>query len=213
MTEIYLARHGQTVWNTETRMQGWSDSPLTDLGRRQALALASALTETRLEGLYTSSLGRAVETAAIIRQAQSQELSLRGEDGLREIHLGPWEGLTKAEILERHPLAARHFWQFPSLYQPENAESFTQARARLVETFHRIAAAHRGGRIAIISHGVAIRLLLTYFLDLSIDKLWETPSVHQASLSLVHDSGSVRLIFTDRREHLSGLITPVQQAI
>lgn len=213
MTEIYLIRHGQTVWNTETRMQGWLDSPLTTLGQAQAMALAEALARVRLDALYTSSSGRAVATAELIAGRQPGNLSVSLDGRLREIHLGPWEGLTKSAIKRDHPEQAWAFWKAPQLYRPDRGESFPAARARLVSALSAIAAVHTGARVAVVSHGVAIQLLLTHILGLPLERLWETPTVHQASLSLIEYGERARLVFADGREHLEGLICETPQVV
>lgn len=104
---LILARHGQTEWNTVQRLQGWQNSPLTELGKRQAKAVAkriAALTQGKEVELHSSPLGRALDTAIIV----ASELNLSDEDIkqeplLKEYSYGIWEGLTLAEVRANYP--------------------------------------------------------------------------------------------------------------
>src|SRR5215211_8136133 len=106
VTAILLARHGETDWNREGRFQGWADPPLNDAGRAQAQALAERLREMPFDAVYASDLRRAFETAEIV--AASHGVPVTPDPGLREVDIGSWSGLTRAEIEERFPGAAHH---------------------------------------------------------------------------------------------------------
>src|SRR6185369_6866034 len=101
MTTILLARHGETDWNVERRVQGHSDTPLNDRGRQQACALAEELAGESIDAVYSSDLLRAHETARIV--AEQRGLGVTSIRDLRERHFGTWEGLTDEEIFERYP--------------------------------------------------------------------------------------------------------------
>src|SRR5687768_16876002 len=97
MTTLLLARHGETDWNRELRIQGSSDIALNDLGRDQARALAEELAELALDAIYSSDLRRARETAEAV--AAQHGLDVRLDPRLRERAFGSWEGLTRADIV------------------------------------------------------------------------------------------------------------------
>lgn len=102
MTRIVLVRHGQTDWNFTRRIQGSSDIPLNDVGRRQARDAADALAARHWRRVYTSPLSRAAETAAIL----AERLGLPDPEpvpGLAERAYGSAEGLTSDEVHERFP--------------------------------------------------------------------------------------------------------------
>ena len=94
-TRILLVRHGQSEWNAAGRWQGQQDPPLTDLGRRQALAAADTIGS--IEAVFASDLQRAMETATIIASTIGV-LPVLVDAGFRERCAGEWEGLTRAEI-------------------------------------------------------------------------------------------------------------------
>lgn len=125
---LFLARHGQTRWDREHRMQGQLDSPLTDDGIRQAEHLAERLCGRGITTVCSSPLGRALQTASII--VERIEAELIEIDELAELDHGDFAGMTWDEVDERYPTAReeraanRYGWAFPA------GESYAQARAR-----------------------------------------------------------------------------------
>jgi len=85
-TQLHLVRHGETVWNQEHRMQGHQDSPLSQKGVLQARQLAEHLQHINVAAIYSSSSGRAVSTAEILKRDRSCPLITH--DAFKEIHLG-----------------------------------------------------------------------------------------------------------------------------
>ncbi len=147
MTELLLVRHGETAWNAERRWQGHADPPLNERGRAQAEELAERLACERVDAVYTSDLRRARETADVL--AARLGLEPVEDSGLREVDVGEWSGLTYDEIAERWPGAER--WQVG-----EAPEAMAE---RVVAAARRIAAAHPGERVLVVSHGGPIRAL------------------------------------------------------
>ncbi len=145
-TTILLARHGETDWNREGRFQGHADPPLNDAGRAQARELAERLASTRFDAVYSSDLARAHETAEIL--AASHAVPVIADTGLREVDVGSWSGLTRSEISERFPDAEHH-----------DGETREEHLARVLSAVERIALAHPGQRLLIVSHGGSLRAL------------------------------------------------------
>jgi broad specificity phosphatase PhoE len=152
VAELILVRHGETDWNRDRRYQGHADPPLNDAGRAQARELAGTLEGMELTAIYTSDLRRAAETAEIIHAGR--DIPLWRDRGLREIDVGSWSGLTRAEIEERFPGADHH-----------DGETREAMRERVVSTVTAIAGRHDGERLLIVSHGGALRALLHHALD------------------------------------------------
>ena len=152
MTTILLARHGETDWNNEGRWQGWADPPLNEAGREQARALAEQLRSTPFDAVYSSDLRRAHETAEIV--AAPHEVPVITDRGLREIDIGSWSGLTRAEIDARFPDGSR-----------PDGETREQHLARVLATVERIARAHAGARLLVVSHGGTMRALRSHVSD------------------------------------------------
>ena len=145
-TRLLLARHGETEWNRVGRWQGHADPPLNDAGRRQAEELAEELIGDGVAAVYSSDLRRASETAHLV--AERLGLPVVEDRDLREIDVGSWSGLTRAEIEERFPDGTR-----------PDGETREQLTDRVVSAVERIADAHPGENVLVVTHGGAIRAL------------------------------------------------------
>jgi len=138
LTTILLARHGESDWNRAGRWQGHADRPLTDLGREQARALAARLAEIDLDAIYSSDLERARNTAELV--AATKGLAVTAVPELREVDVGSWSGLTRAEAEQRFPdefarwLAGREGWT--------DGETYEQLGDRIVRALRRIGDDH-----------------------------------------------------------------------
>ncbi len=104
---FYCVRHGESVYNADKRIQGQADIELSDLGRRQSIAVAEALSAYPIDAVFSSPLRRASETARPI--AKTFGLSVQTDDRLREIHAGIFQGLRWTEIEGSHPIEARQW--------------------------------------------------------------------------------------------------------
>jgi broad specificity phosphatase PhoE len=153
VTTILLARHGETDWNRDQRFQGHADPPLNDAGRAQAAELSTALAAEDLAAVYSSPLRRAFETAEIV--AASHGLEPVAVGALREVDVGSWQGLTRAEVESLFPdqyarwLGHDRGW--------EDGESYEEMGDRVVAALLDLAAAHDGERILAVTHGGPIR--------------------------------------------------------
>lgn len=187
MTTIHLVRHGQTHWNLERRVQGRTESTLTDLGVEQARQVAIQLQDINLDRAYASSSVRARDTARyILEHHDGVNLELR--DDLREIFLGDWEGQLYAEVKQSHPDQHRHFWEDPSLFSLEGAEDFYQLQQRAAAAVESIAADNAGKTILIVSHGAFIKALLSRYEGRHLRDFWNAPQMTNCCHSIVEKS-------------------------
>lgn len=183
MLNLYITRHGETIWNTEKRMQGWMDSSLTEIGIRNAESLSERLKEIELTAIYSSPSGRTKFTSELIKG--NRKIPLIFDDNLKEMNLGRWEGQTFESIQQTNPLEIEYFWNAPHQFIPVGGENFNEVRKRALEVLERIKANYLCGNILIVTHSVMIKCLLSIFKDLPIEKLWEPPFIHDTSLTLV----------------------------
>ncbi|MFN8224680.1 MAG: histidine phosphatase family protein [Gaiellales bacterium] len=146
-TTIHLVRHGETDWNRGQRIQGHTDVPLNDAGRRQAIDLGRTLAHLALDAVYSSDLSRASETAE--RIAEHHNLPVVRRPALREKHFGSWEGLTDAEVHTRFPDARAGQWG--------DGETTADLARRVVAMLAEIARAHPGETVLVVTHGGVIR--------------------------------------------------------
>ena len=163
---LFLLRHGETVFNAQSRAQGFSDPELTELGRRQAQALANVLAKENLAAVYASDLKRAVETARII--AQPHGLTVQTDPGLREIHQGIFEGLSVTEIRTQHSELVEEWMAAPDRFVMPEGESLAQVQERAWASVQRIVAAHPEGHVVAVSHNLTIMAILCRALTMDL---------------------------------------------
>jgi len=179
-TELILIRHGETAWNRERRMQGQTDTPLSDVGRAQAQAVGRRLAQHSFAALYSSDLLRAWNTAAAIAQASGHEI--RREPALRERTFGMFEGLTYDEMAQRYPAEHARFLLRDPDYAVPGGESPRQFFERSLGCLERIAAAHAGESVVVVTHGLVLDTLFRAARKLSLEERREAPLLN-ASLN------------------------------
>ena len=160
MTRLLLARHGETDWNREQRFQGHADPPLNQTGRAQAVDLSVALAAEPLAAIYSSPLRRALETAEIVAAAHGQEPVT--VDALKEVDVGAWQGLTRADVEERYPDQFARWLDHVDGFGFADGESYEQLGARVIPALLDLAAIHPGERILAVTHGGPIRTALAH---------------------------------------------------
>ena len=175
MTTLLLARHGETDWNRELRIQGSSDIELNELGRQQARFLAQELTDVDLDAIYASDLSRASATAAAV--AATHGLEVKVDPRLRERSFGSWEGLTREDV-DRVPPGSHH-----------DGETDAEVRERMLAAVQEIAAAHPGEQVLVVSHGGALNTLWHHALGVRIER-WANCAVYKLA---VRDDGFVEI--------------------
>ncbi|HEY4610002.1 MAG TPA: histidine phosphatase family protein [Ilumatobacteraceae bacterium] len=149
-TALLVVRHGQSEWNAIGRWQGHADPSLSELGRRQAFVASASI--GAVDGIVSSDLLRAAETAAIIAE-QLGVGPVAVDDRFRERDAGEWTGLTRAEIDKGWP-----GW-IDSARRPAGYEGFEEVLARVVQGLDAISEASPSGSLLVVTHGGVIRAL------------------------------------------------------
>ncbi len=166
---LYIVRHGQTIDNLQGRIQGHTDSALTELGIRQAEAVAHRLSQEHLDCIYSSDLNRAFCTAQIIAQAQDTQCPIITDSRLRELNLGVAQGLTREEYARLRPEEYALWRQNSIKNRPQGAESIEEAIDRCADFLDYVAMQYqKGANIGIIAHGGSIKSLLLSALQLPV---------------------------------------------
>ncbi len=197
-TRIYLIRHGATQLTAEDRFSGGTEIDLSDEGRWQAACLARRLADDPLSAFYCSPMRRTVETASIL--AQPFHLTPQAYDGLREIHHGHWETMSRADVERLYPAEYAAWQEDPFTFAPEGGESGVMVMARALPVIREIVLSHPGGAVAVVSHKATIRLILSSLLGIDArgyrDRLDQAP----ASLNILDFKDPVRarlMLFND----------------
>ncbi|MDF7640229.1 histidine phosphatase family protein [Bifidobacterium sp. ESL0784] len=188
---IYLTRHGKTMFNELNRVQGWSDTPLTKDGEKVAVDLGKGLKkhDVKFNSVYSSDLKRAHDTASAVLKGSGQSEPIHELEGLREACSGQFEGESLDTIgaeqaksagfpsYEAYEAAKRpkaddqwswlddaHYFADKSGY----AESSQTVRKRMLRTVKKIGAdqsKNGGGNVLVVSHGMAINVMLAGMTD------------------------------------------------
>lgn len=177
MTTLLLVRHGETDWNADGRLQGQTDRPLSEYGRRQARQLGEQLrneelADRRFQAIYASDLSRARETAEIVGERLGLPVAL--DSDLREKDWGTWEGLTPAE---------RDRVEFVG-------ESTEAHQERMLRALRRISERHPDdGCVLVVTHGGSMRRAQTAALG------WALPVVENCGRwACAYEDGAFRAI-------------------
>lgn len=171
MTRVFLVRHGQTEWNAQLIFRGRKDIPLNERGRREARAIAEALKQCSIDGVYTSPLSRAVETARPIATVFKLEVEIVQE--LTDISYGAWEGLAHQEVKKRYPDQYDQWENSPDLVTFPRGETLDAVKQRSFGAFRDIVNKNANKSIAIISHRVVNKVLLCAVLGLTSAHFWQ----------------------------------------
>jgi broad specificity phosphatase PhoE len=155
---LVFIRHGTSTWNDERRIQGQLDPPLSEKGRDQARKLGARFRDTQVDGFYSSDLARARETAAAIAEVIGQSPEFRPE--LREVALGEWEGLQRADIMARYPEQWEQWSEHPSWDIVPGGEGTDAFESRVGAAIEGLIERHRSGRVLVVTHGGVIQVAL-----------------------------------------------------
>lgn len=170
--EVYIVRHGETVWNSEKRLQGNQDIELNENGRSAARNLGDRLQDIAFDCIFSSPLKRAYETACIVKG--SRDIPIVKDERIREISFGDMEGVHLSEWNdEQSPY--RFFFTEPGKYlAPPNGENLSQVCARTREFLEEVVEPQFKAweRIMIVAHGAANKGLMCYIEGNTEDNYW-----------------------------------------
>ncbi|MGY1580189.1 bifunctional RNase H/acid phosphatase [Streptomyces sp. MN13] len=180
-----LLRHGETPLTPQKRFSGsgGSDPSLSDVGRDQAERVAAALARRgTIQAIVSSPLARTRETAGIVAARLGLEVGV--DDGLRETDFGAWEGLTFAEVHERHPDDLAAWLASPDAEPTGGGESFAATATRIAATRDKLVAAYAGRTVLLVSHVTPIKTMIRLALNAPAESLFRM-ELSAASLSVV----------------------------
>lgn len=166
MTEFYFVRHGQTVVNLEHKFNGGlTNKPLTEEGRQRAKLAGQGLAAVHFTQVLTSSMPRAVKTAELIMGENQfrDRTPVKAVDGLREMIMGQWDGLSEEEIND--PAAVNRFRHDILAFDAQDAdrigaEKFSAVVTRSLPVIDAAFHAYPQGTILVVGHGALYRVLL-----------------------------------------------------
>ena len=197
-TLVYLVRHGMTDWNLAHRLAGRLPGvSLNPQGRREAEALAARLASVPLRQIVSSPLDRAQETAALI--ARHHNLPVTTDGTFTEREYAVWQGLLASEIRDRFPEDARTDAEGGAVPGVEPVDAMA---ARMLAGVERLAAAHAGGAVVVISHADPLRALVARIVGMPAAAL-RAVEIDTASLSRLRRRERTFVVdYLNSRSHL-----------
>lgn len=177
---MILVRHGETVWNREGRVQGFSDTDLSDTGVKQARRLALSLKATPIHAIYSSPLIRACDTARIINEYHDAPIYF--EPGLMEMNQGDFEGLTFQELMACEKGFLQKWLSDPAFVQMPNGESFIEVQQRAWKVIESVI--HKAETALVVSHNFTIAAIICKIKNISLSDFRKV-CVYTASRTLV----------------------------
>lgn len=203
MTKLLLIRHGNSLANTQGVFAGATDSPLTELGHRQAEKTARYIAaHYPVDAVYASDLQRAFDTGKAV--ADQFGLSVNATKAMREIFAGAWEGQSFDALDLRH---SYYIWKTDiGNAVCDGGESVSQLQKRIVAEVTRIARENPEKTVVIATHATPVRVLQCFCEGKTLDEMKNIPWVSNASVTEVcYENGNLSLVRVGYDAHLEGM--------
>ena len=200
-TRIYLVRHGQSEGNLQDRFMGHTDTPLTELGFRQAELAASYLKNIHLDAIYSSDLQRAYNTACAT--AKQKNMPVTKTMKMREIFGGKWETVVFSQLHRDFPEDFDTWCNDFKNCRCTGGESVLEMQSRIVAEVRRIAEENPGKSVAIFCHATPIRVF-----NIHCTEDWDAPYPSNASTTVAeYENGKFKLVAYSIDHYMGDLIT------
>jgi broad specificity phosphatase PhoE len=210
LIKIYIARHGETIWNAEGKIQGRSDPDLSPKGYAQSLILLEKVKDRPLSTIYTSTLKRSILTAQPI--AQHLGLSVKKQAELDEIAFGIFEGVKFSEVDGSLRAEWERFKENRLTYHIPGAENYTDVANRVRPFKEKILRDHQNQEILIVAHRGVNRMLLGLLLEYSLEEGLKIEQTNEC-LYLIERNGESKVSYYMDGEAREGLLLVGQNAI
>lgn len=191
--KLYLLRHGRTLWNEEGRLQGRTDVPLSEEGRRSALAAGAALGNVSFDAAFSSPLQRARETAELILQGKN--VLIQTDARLIELSFGAAEGMRLCDFQEEQR-PTRTLFAAPECYVPPTGGESYEALVRRCRSFldKRIVPEEtRWAHVLVVAHGAAVRGLFSAMFGAESGRIYGGRVQKNCAVNVINCTGGVFL--------------------
>lgn len=202
--KIYITRHSKTVWNEEKRLQGRLDSPLTQDGVENALALKNYLQEHsfQFDYVYSSPIPRAYQTACLLFDKQNITMDER----LMEMNFGDFEGQKIVDLLTYHHKLYDQLWNHPEQFDRiPHGESYQEVIERVKSFLQDLKQLPQDSQVMIVTHGMCFVIFMSVFLGLTQKELASINQqiVEGCSLTCVEENhGSYQILSYNEHQFL-----------
>ena len=206
MTEIILARHGETEWNVEKIFRGRIDIELNETGIKQAELLAEYLSDLKIDAIYSSPLKRALKTAEIITGYHKLDVEIA--PGLIDFNYGKWQGLPHQEVKDKYKELYAEWISSPERVKMPAGESLDEVRERAIGVVDDVIAKYKG-TVALVSHRVVNKVLICALLGLDNSHFWNIRQDTCGITTFTYENG--RFILTKHND--TSYLKPIQRAL
>jgi broad specificity phosphatase PhoE len=183
--QLYVVRHGETAWNKEEVFRGRKDVPLNETGQKQAQLTGQYFLNKGIARIFSSPLGRAIQTAEGISKAT--KIPIEVMDELTDMNFGAWEGLTLREVEKLYPEELK-VWQIsPEKFHALEGESLRHVRSRVARGLQKILRGEEGP-VVVVTHRVLCKVIFLYALSIQNSHFWNM-RCDPASISLIEKMG------------------------
>ena len=205
MTEIILARHGETQWNVEEVFRGRIDIELNETGIKQAELLAEYLSGIKIDAIYSSPLRRALKTAEMI--ASYHKLDVEIAPGLVDFDYGEWQGLAHQQVKDKYRELYAEWINSPDQVKMPTGESLDDVRERAMGVVSDVIAKYEG-TVVLVSHRVVNKVLICALLGLDNSHFWNIRQDTCGITTFTYQNGRFILI----KHNDTSYLKPIQKA-
>lgn len=186
MITIFLVRHGKTKDNLKKVVMGQNDSPLSEEGIKTAKLIERYFSKNHIsiDEIYTSDLGRAVETANIINK--KLQIPIKAISDLRETNYGIYNGKLRSWVESVCPE-----YKIDTNFHFPKGESKEEMKKRVVKSFEKIEKEKNNSTIVMVTHGGPIRATLSYYENKQLSSMMNMKLSHDYLAKLIVDKGSL----------------------
>ena len=198
--EIYIVRHGETIWNEKKLLQGRTDIELNENGRRLARITGEHLRDTHFDMVFSSPLQRAYETARLI--IGDRDIPIKTNDLIKEMCFGDWEGQNMSQLLKDESQDFQYFFKQPQFYHPTtHGESFDELcdRASRFMTEYIEPLAVKYSRVMIVAHGAINKALMMHVKHQDMKDFWSGGLQQNCNVMILDYSDNVYHIIDETR--------------
>jgi broad specificity phosphatase PhoE len=204
MATILLTRHGHVEGIKPERFRGRRETLLTELGRSQARAVAARIAKNwKTAAVYTSPMGRCVETGTAI--AQACEIAAQPIAALNDLNYGAWEWHTLDEMRAAEPARYACWFATPQLMRFPGGESLQDLVARTADAVRLVAERHPRDTVVLVGHLSVNRALLLQAFDMPLSAYWRIEQEPCTLNEIVIADGRVRVVRVNDAQHIEAL--------
>ncbi len=205
MTQIILARHGETEWNVGEVFRGRIDIELNETGIKQAQLLAEYLSHMKIDAVYSSPLKRAIKTAGMI--ASYHKMGVEVAPGLIDFNYGEWQGLAHQEVKNKYKELYAEWINSPDQVKIPTGESLSDVRERATGVVSDVIAKYEG-IVVLVSHRVVNKVLICALLGLDNSHFWNIKQDTCGITTFIYEDG--RFILTEHNN--TSYLEPIHKA-